>query len=555
MPRTDAVLVSWVALNNDPFELARGERQLLDGQPILGPTLTLLFDEESEYRGKIKDVVILAMRRSGDPPNESGDEKAAEALFAEVQSRSDNSIKCRKLVFQHSDPTDHKAIFHFLRAHVPDLRKQFVGRELIIHVSPGTPSMQTIWVLMAECGFIAQPFALVKSSRLRDRRRNLAVVPFSIDIDTFYKAYQGSQTRSVASEEQSVPIAIEDLRSTAMCDLYRLASIYARSHHPILLLGERGTGKTSLARWIRIASPFRVPALDRSWPSIPCGYFRPETMRSELFGYKRGAFTGAEKDRKGLLEIADGDTVFFDEIGDMSPELQRLLIRAIEERAFSPIGDDQVVRSNFRPIFATNLTLQNLRQRLHPDFYDRIKMFRLRVPPLREIPEDIPILWESVWRRELEKSPESPSDEECERIDKRRLIEALRRHPLPGNLRDLILVAAHLILFLVNSMPGDPVDFALNSLPRDTMPGNPRSIVKAFADGENLDHLLPEGTRFSTSDAIEEFKFFLAEQIRRVARQRGVKGSALCDTTDKTLYNWTHPDEAGTSETAFRGSE
>lgn len=554
MPRTDAVLVSWVALNNDPFELARGERQLLDGQPVLGPTLTLLFDEESAYRGKIKDVVIFAIRRPEDRVGESGDEKAASELFAEIRHRSNGGIKCHLHVFCHSDPTDHQAIFQFVRAQVPDLRRSFAARELVIHVSPGTPSMQTIWVLMAECGFIERPYVVVKSYRQRDRKRNLAVVPFSVGIETFYKVYERSRPKSVSSPDQAVKVRVGELRSKALRELYHLAGIYARSRHPILLLGERGTGKTSLAEWIRSASPYQKADLDGRWPSIPCGYFRPETMRSELFGYKRGAFTGADRDRKGLLEIADGDTVFFDEIGDMTPELQRLLIRAIEERAFSPIGDERIVRSEFRPIFATNLPLHSLRDKLHPDFYDRIKMFRLRVPPLREIGEDIPMLWRSVWERELGRSQFPPSIEQCQRIDEKRLLEGIRHHPLPGNIRDLILVAAHLILFLTNDLPGDPVGFALEQLPGDTAGGSSRAIVQAFATGENIDHLLPEGARLSIDDAFDEFRYFLADQIRRIARQRGVKQNTLCDLSDKSIRNWKKLKRSA-AEDPFREGE
>src|SRR5690606_8652085 len=105
-------------------------------------------------------------------------------------------------------------------------------------------------------------------------------------------------------------------RSTRLRALYDEARRAARLKVPVLLLGERGTGKTTLASWIRLRSPFRQEGLDRAWPAVPCGQYTSETMRAELFGYVQGAFTGAKKDHQGLLARANGDTLFLDEIGD-----------------------------------------------------------------------------------------------------------------------------------------------------------------------------------------------------------------------------------------------
>ena len=184
------VLISWVAINNDPFERQwpEGGYRLVDGKPVPGPTLTVLDDADSPYAGTIGDVVLL-YRETRDAAHDR--ERLPELRLHHVPWRG-------------SDPTDHRAIFEFLREEMPELRQRFPDRELIIHVSPGTPSMQTIWVLMAETGFVEPPFILVKSYRRTDRPGRPAVVPVELGIETFYKVYRAARPRQIASEEQGV---------------------------------------------------------------------------------------------------------------------------------------------------------------------------------------------------------------------------------------------------------------------------------------------------------------------------------------------------------------
>ncbi len=296
------VLVSWIATNNDPFGSRDGE---------WGPTLTLLFDPDSPCRGKVKDAVFFR-RQPGAGQEDSLEAHALKATEREIR-RKDHTIQVHDRVWHGDDPTEHKAIFDFMRRELPHVREAFAGRTLVIHTSPGTPSMQTIWVLMGETGYIEPPFVLVKSFRKEHRRGGRPpVLPVEVGVETFYKHYIVSRPERTTSEDQQVLWDPKEFRAARMKSLFQEARRFAHLAVPVLLLGERGTGKTTLAGWIRTHSPACKPELDRHWPAVPCGQYVPETMRAELFGYVKGAFTGATHDHDGLLALADGDTLFLD---------------------------------------------------------------------------------------------------------------------------------------------------------------------------------------------------------------------------------------------------
>ena len=341
------VLISWVAVNNDPYERERGKMtyRLVDGKPVSGPTLTILFDEQSPYLGRISDVVLL--HRKTDGPGAERERRAVEETIETLLERR-GELHVQVEPWVGDDPTDHRAIFQFLRQLMPKIRKKYAGSELLIHISPGTPSMQTIWVLMAETGFVDPPFQLVKSYRKSERRGRPAAVPVTLGIETFYKVYKAARPLQVSTEDERVVWDPGKFRTDTMQQLFIEARRFAYLNVPVLILGERGTGKTTLAGWIRLHSPFRRKEQDTHWPAVACGQYNPETMRSELFGYKKGSFTGATKDTEGLLAAADGDTLFLDEVGDVSRDLQRLLIKALEEKQYLPLGDDRPRKSTFR---------------------------------------------------------------------------------------------------------------------------------------------------------------------------------------------------------------
>ena len=209
--------------------------------------------------------------------------------------------------------------------------------------------------------------------------------------------------------------------SACMRDVCAKIEKLGRSESPVLLLGETGTGKEVVARAIHREHG------TGSFVPIDCSLMGT-LLESELFGHARGAFTGAVADKRGLLEIAEGGTAFFDEIGELPFDMQAKLLRVLQEREFRPLGSVKGRKARFRPIAATNRDLgaEVERGKFRRDLYYRLNVVKLRLPALRERKEDIPELARHFLARhgsERELSPE--------------LIEVLCRYEWPGNVREL----------------------------------------------------------------------------------------------------------------------
>jgi DNA-binding NtrC family response regulator len=217
-------------------------------------------------------------------------------------------------------------------------------------------------------------------------------------------------------------------RSPAMEKLYRILSKVAYSTHPVLILGESGTGKELVARSIHCNGPHG----DKPFIPVDCGSLVPTLIESELFGYVKGAFTGANRNKTGLLASADGGTVFLDEIGELPLELQGRLLRALQEKEVRPVGSTQSVPISARVLAATNrdLTAMVANGRFRKDLYFRLNVVNLRIPPLRERKADIPLLAANALdkvRRENGRSY-TFSDE---------ALRLMMDYDWPGNVREL----------------------------------------------------------------------------------------------------------------------
>jgi DNA-binding NtrC family response regulator len=217
-------------------------------------------------------------------------------------------------------------------------------------------------------------------------------------------------------------------RAPEMDTLYRIIGKAAQSAHPVLILGESGTGKEMVARAIHYSGPFR----DKPFIPVDCGSLVPTLIESELFGYVKGAFTGAVQSKSGLLAIAEGGTIFLDEIGELPLELQAKLLRALQEKEIRPVGSTQQVPIHVRILAATNRNLeQDVSQGLfRRDLYFRLNVLNLQIPPLRERREDIPLLAVSFLERlsRVSGMTHTLGDD---------AMHALLAHDWPGNVREL----------------------------------------------------------------------------------------------------------------------
>jgi two-component system, NtrC family, response regulator PilR len=217
--------------------------------------------------------------------------------------------------------------------------------------------------------------------------------------------------------------------STAVQHMREMIGRVARSQAPVHIFGESGTGKELVAKLIHESGPRR----DGPFVPVNCGAIPTELMESELFGHKRGSFTGATSDKKGLIQSAEGGTLFLDEIADLPLHMQVKLLRVIQEKTIRPIGEQLEVGIDVRILSATHKNLSHLvaEGKFREDLFYRINVIELRVPSLRERPEDVPELAEAILRR-LGRRMKIPPP-----VLGKDALFALESYAFPGNVREL----------------------------------------------------------------------------------------------------------------------
>jgi two-component system response regulator PilR (NtrC family) len=218
-------------------------------------------------------------------------------------------------------------------------------------------------------------------------------------------------------------------RSEAMLDVFKMIETVARTNSTILLTGESGTGKGLVAQAIHFHSLRR----ERPMVALNCGAMPETLLESELFGHMRGAFTGADTNKKGLLEVAEKGTIFLDEIGEMSAVMQVKLLRVLQERRFRRVGGLEELQADIRVIAATNqdLTKAVAEGRFREDLYYRINVIPIALPPLRQRREDIPLLAEHFLTKYAEQMGKAIHGLASATVD------LLMKHDWPGNIREL----------------------------------------------------------------------------------------------------------------------
>ncbi|MCA9709584.1 MAG: sigma 54-interacting transcriptional regulator, partial [Myxococcales bacterium] len=348
-------LLTW----SDRTVSARGEPPIRHGAPDRGPVLRLLQHTEVDYRH-----VRLLTSPVGEAP--------ARELLAQIQAGG-RAADLRILPI--SDPSDHGQIFGALHGVTDGLP----AGPLDVCLSAGTPQMQTLWVIMVEAGLLRARMLQVIPPAFVPSVHPSPIREVRLDIDGFpqIRALQEEVVRLRAAEHRSI---VGD--SPAMEALARRLARVARSDVPVLVHGETGTGKELAARAVHDASArARGPFVAEN-----CGTFAEGVLASELFGHERGAFTGAQGRRRGLFEQADGGTLLLDEVGEMSPRVQVMLLRVLQEGTLRRVGGERPIDVDVRVIAATHRDLPAMIERgeFREDLYYRLCGAMLTIPPLRE---------------------------------------------------------------------------------------------------------------------------------------------------------------------------
>lgn len=288
-----------------------------------------------------------------------------------------------------------------------------------------------------------------------DNRKIIPIV--SRAMDAYAEAEKGKLTKRTP-EPVTTGHTFESIigQSETILEVIRQARKVAATQVPVLINGETGTGKEVFARAIhsasrRSAGPFLA---------LNCSAFSRELLESELFGYKAGAFTGAVKDKRGLLEEADQGTLFLDEIGEMAIELQSKLLRVLETGEFVKVGDTKTTRVDVRILSATNRNLKEeiANGRFREDLYFRLSVFRILLPPLRLRRDDIPLLASHFINRYAQQigCPPPKLSAEAEQL--------FLAYPWPGNVREMMNATEHALIVCDGEItPSDlPIDMLVS---------------------------------------------------------------------------------------------
>lgn len=359
-------------------------------------------------------------------------EEQVEPYISWIKKRISADIQVHRASL--TSPMDFGEIYQIAYRVVTEVLNRSSGNPaLAFHLSPGTPAMAAVWILLAKTIF---PAELIESSKEHGAR--IASVPFDISAEFLPHLLRESDERleklSAGLPPEAPAFADIVHQSPPMKRLITKAQLVALRSVPVLIEGESGTGKELLARAIHGASPRR----DSPFLTVNCGAIPAELVESELFGYEKGAFTGATKMKKGYFEAADGGTLFLDEIGELPALAQVKLLRVLQEGEIIRVGAVNPVGIDVRIIAATNRRLSEevVAQRFREDLFYRLAVAVLQVPALRDRPGDLGLLIDHLLEQIHEQHTSTPGH-------KSKKITASARNLLlgqswPGNIRELI---------------------------------------------------------------------------------------------------------------------
>lgn len=416
-------------------------------------------------------------------------------------------------------PIDYASIYDEVSRHLKALGLPRPDVEITFHLSPGTPAMAAIWIMLAKTRF---PAKLIQTSK----ENGLESIDFPFDLanDFLPEFLQRSGERIdrlVKGPKESAPQFNKILyRSDAVRRQVQLARRIAAHDVPVLILGETGTGKELFAEAICEASD----RAGKPFIAVNCGAIAPELANSELFGHVRGAFTGAVGARKGYFQEASGGTLFLDEVGDLPLDTQVRLLRALQAKEVTPLGDSKPVKVDVRIIAATHrdLAADVAAGRFREDLFHRLAVGILRLPPLRERDGDIDLLSDAFMAQINADARGKPEAQEKKISESAKNL--LRQHPWPGNIRELY----HTLLRAAIWSSGPVIeDEDLRAALLQVQPADQNLMSRPMTQGFDLQGLLDEISR---------------DYITRAINQSGAKKTAAAKmlgfANHQTLGNW-----------------
>jgi transcriptional regulator with PAS, ATPase and Fis domain len=303
--------------------------------------------------------------------------------------------------------------------------------------------------LINEFSAMESPSGVIRAHELVEDSDADAELADSADSDAHNEGALALQPEPMpeAPEPQMLPESMQGAigLSESLVDVYRVIDRVADTTCTILITGESGTGKELVARAVHRASP-RAP---KAFVAVNCGAIPEALLESELFGHARGAFTGAHANKVGRIALAEGGTLFLDEIGEMPMSLQVKLLRVLQAREFSPVGDNRTLKADVRIVAATNVNLENAVQAgaFREDLYYRLNVIHLTVPALRERPEDVPLLVQHF----LKKAKERVGRTNIGGVS-RAAAQVLADYQWPGNVRELENTVERAVLLCQGSL-------------------------------------------------------------------------------------------------------
>lgn len=489
------ILITWDAYNNGFVVTAKVLLALLEKYQIQIDTLYYLQNQDLSdnnlaeidlFFNKKKYRQILEKSSGFEGFSKLRERLSEDKTIKEKIELETKLPKFKQQRFHLKSVTDYQSIYDNLRKFI----EEFYNKDIEIHinVSPGTPHMHVVWLMLNTSGILPSNSTLWSSQWNRQNGETtlekIKFKPKTFLSEVFEKKFLNSTSPKIDPNKT---------KSSKRKEVEERLILFSKIPKiPILLLGERGTGKSTYVREF-------INQNKDNYVELVTGTFTDELMRAELFGYKKGSFTGANTDKEGLLDkVKNNGLLFLDEIQDLSKQLQRQLMQVLQTGEYNPIGATETKKSNFRLITASNLDYNTLTQKLDLDFLDRISNFIVEIPPVRDCMEDIELYWEKMWE-EIACFDSAPSVIWSPILEK-----YILKQELKGNFRDLHKLASYTLAFYLNSHnKKEAISMAISEIEKRKQSIETKALF--FKKGAEYNEIIAEFNKYLAQWAIKTY--------------------------------------------------